>query len=121
MMWLIALTIVTALPAPAPTHPGFVDAAQLAAVCSAEGADAAVQRALCLGYVTGVADQLLARPPGRRPPTVCPPADLTPKATLDAVLRHSRFAATAKGIGAADFVRFALERAYPCPIDRSRR
>lgn len=121
MLWLVALTVVTALPPPAPTHPGFVDAAQLVAVCSAEGPNAAVREAFCLGYVTGAVDQLLARPAGRRPATVCPPADLTPKAALDAVLRHERFAATAKGIGAADFVRFALEKAYPCAIDRSRR
>ena len=33
----------------------------------------------------------------------------------------ARFARDAKGIGAADFVRFALERAYPCPVERSRR
>lgn len=121
MHWLLALTVVTALPPPVSTHPGFVDAAQLAAVCTASGPDAAVQRALCLGYVTGVTDHLLARSPGRRPPSVCPPPDLTPKAALDAVMLHVRFATNAKGIGAADFVRFALERAYPCPIDRSRR
>lgn len=98
-----------------------MDAAQLAAVCSADGPESEAQRALCLGYITGVADQLLARPAGRRPPTVCPPPDLTPKAALDAVMRYVRFAETAKGVGAADFVRFALERAYPCPADRSRR
>ena len=120
MRWLMALTVVTALPPPAPTHPGFVDAAQLAAVCTADGPEAANQRALCLGYVTGSLDQLLARSSGRRPPTVCPPADLTPKAALDAVLRYVRYATTAKGVGAADFVRFSLERAYPCPTDRTR-
>ncbi|TAJ71993.1 MAG: hypothetical protein EPO51_12835 [Phenylobacterium sp.] len=121
MLWLMALTVVTALPPPVPTHPGFVDAAQLAAICSADGPEAEGPRALCLGYVTGAVDQLLARVPGRRPATVCPPADLTPKAAVDAVMRYARFAATGKGIGAADFVRFALERAYPCPVDRSRR
>ena len=121
MRWLMALTIVTALaPRPA-THPGFVDAAQLNAVCHAEGPDAAAARALCLGYVTGAVDQILARTSSRRLPTVCLPADLTPKAALDAVLRYDRFAASAKGVGAADFVRFALERAYPCPVERSPR
>jgi len=118
---LLALTIVTALPAQAPTHPGFVDAAQLAAVCDAEGSGAATAQALCLGYVTGAVDQILARPAGHRSPTVCPPPDFTPRAALDAVMRYARFASTAKGIGAADFVRFALERAYPCPVERSPR
>jgi len=121
MRWLMALTLVTALPPPGPTHPGFVDAAQLAAVCTAAGPEAGSSQALCLGYVTGVVDQLLARPPGRRPATVCPPSDFTPKAAVEAVLRHVRFATTARGIGAADFVRFALERAYPCPVERSQR
>jgi len=119
--WVLALTIVTALPPPEPTHLGFVDAAQLAGACAAEGPDAVSARAFCLGYVTGAVDQLLARPAGRRPPTICPPSDLTPKAALDAVMRHVRFANGAKGIGAADFVRFGLERAYPCPVERSPR
>jgi len=119
--WLMAFIIVTALPPKPVTHPGFVDAAQLAAACAAEGPQAAQMRAICLGYVTGVADQLLARTPGRRPPAICPPAGSTPGDAVAAVQRHARFAITAQGIGAADFVRFALERAYPCPVERSPR
>lgn len=106
-----------ALPPPEPTHPGFVDAPRLQALCAA---DAASARALCLGYVTGAADSLLV-PRGRsRRATVCPPADLTPGDAVAAVTRYGRYASGAAGVGAADFVRFALERAYPCPIERSR-
>jgi len=117
--WLMALTIVTGLPPQPPTHPGFVDAARLQAMCDAEGPDAAMARVVCLGYVMGVVDQLLARPTARRPAAICPPPDFTPKAALEAVMRHTRFASTAKGIGAADFVRFALQQAYPCPTERT--
>ena len=119
--WLMALAIVTKLPPPAPTHLGFLDAARLQAVCSADGPNASEARALCLGYVTGALDQLLARAAGRRPATVCPPPGLTPQEAVEAVMRYDRYAVTARGVGAADFIRFALERAYPCPVERSPR
>lgn len=121
MRWLMAFIIVTALPPKPVTYPGFVDAAQLAAACAADGPHAAEMRAVCLGYVTGVADQLLARTSGRRPPTICPPPGFTPGDAVAAVQRHARLASSAQGIGAADFVRFALERACPCPVERSPR
>ena len=111
----------SALPPPEPTHPGFFDAPRLQALCSAEGPDASSARAICLGYVTGAVDEMLARGARRRRAAVCPPDDLTPSAALAAVMRQSRYASTANGVGAADFVRFALERAYPCPFERSRR
>jgi|GEM_PF-3796647 len=109
-----------ALPPPDPTHPGFLDAPRLQSLCAAEGPGAAAAQALCLGYVTGLADGLLVpRARGRRT-TVCPPADATPSAAVAAVKRHGRYASAATGVGAADFVRFALERAWPCPVERSR-
>jgi hypothetical protein len=116
---LLAMIVVTAPPPPAPTHPGFMDAARLQAVCAERGPDAASAKVLCLGYVMGLTDQLLARPSRRSGPTVCPPADFTAKAAVQAVQRYGRYAD--KGVGAAEFVRFALERTYPCPIERSRR
>ena len=113
MHWLILLTVVTSLPPPAPTHAGFLDAARLQALCNAEGPDAASARSLCLGYVTGAVDQMLARTGRGAPAMICPPGELTPKLALAAVLRRTRYASTATGIGAAGFVRFALEQAYP--------
>ncbi|WP_293900232.1 Rap1a/Tai family immunity protein [Phenylobacterium sp.] len=118
---LIALTLVTALPPAALSHPAFFDAARLQALCVADGPDAASAHALCLGYVAGAVDQLLTRQARRGRSTVCVPADLTPKAALQAVQRHARFASTAHGVGAADFVRFAMEQAYPCSGESSRR
>lgn len=49
------------------------------------------------------------------------PADLTPQAACEAVIRYAHLAARSKDAGGADFVRFAMERAYPCPIERSPR
>ena len=121
MWWLLTMTIVTALPPPEPKHPAFLDAPRLQALCDADGPDAASAKTFCLGYVTGVVDQLLTRPPQRGGPTICPSADFTPVAAVAAVQRYERYAISAKGVGAADFVRYALERAYPCPIERTRR
>lgn len=104
------------LPPPEPTHPGFVDAVQLEALCRAEGPDAGTGRAICLGYVTGVVDTLLLPRKGRGG-RVCPRDNPTPADAVAAVMRHSRYASAAPGVGAADFVRFALERAWPCPPD----
>ncbi|WP_293677232.1 Rap1a/Tai family immunity protein [uncultured Phenylobacterium sp.] len=112
------MIIVTALPPPGPTTPGFLDAARLQAVCADSGPEAAPARAFCLGYVMSVADQVLARPPRRTGPMVCPPADFTGKAAVEAVQRYGRYAD--KGVSATEFVRFALGRAYPCPIERTR-
>lgn len=111
---------VPALPPPEPTHPGFLDAPRLQSLCAAEGPDAGAAQALCLGYVTGMADGLLAPRAGGRRTTICPPADATPAAAVAAVKRQGRYASGATGVGAADFVRFALERAWPCPVQRSR-
>jgi hypothetical protein len=120
MSWLIAI-IVTALPPPEPTHPAFLDAARLQAVCADDGPDAASAKLLCMGYVMGVADQLLARPSRRGGPSICLSADFTPRAAVEAVQRRAPHIRTTEGVGAAEFVRSALERAYPCPINRSRR
>lgn len=114
MIAVLFASIATTLPSPAPTHPGFFDAPGLAAMCSAEGPDAVAARGLCLGYVTGAVDALLVPRRRGRAATVCPPADATPKDAVAVVLRYRRYAEGAKGLGAADFVRFALERAWPC-------
>jgi threonine/homoserine/homoserine lactone efflux protein len=113
--WLMAI-IVTTLPAPGPTHPAFFEATRLQAVCADEGPEAASAKVFCMGYVMGVADLLLTRPLRRGGPTICPPADFKGKDAVEAVHRSDRYAT--KGQPAAEFVRFALERAYPCPVQR---
>lgn len=116
MFWLLALSIVTGLPPPPPSQPGFIDAARLAALCGAAGPDSQSARSLCLGYVVGSVDQLMALQARRGRATVCLPKDLTAESAMKAVVRHSRYASTATGVGAAGFVRLALEQAYPCPV-----
>lgn len=101
-----------------PTQPmsGFVDAAKLISMCTDAGPAAAAARAVCLGYVVGSVDQLMAqqarREEARR--TICPPKTLTADQAVQAVVRHPTFAAKGVGIGASAYVRFAMEQTYPC-------
>lgn len=116
MFGLLLLSLVTGEPPPPALLPGFLDAARLMAFCEAKGEDADAGRALCMGYVVGAVDQLVAqqarRDESRR--TICVPKAMTPNDAVAAVVKYSRFAATAKGIGASSFVRFAMEDTYPC-------
>jgi len=113
MPWLFALLLATSSSPAPPRMQGFFDAAQLAAVC---GVDTPSARSICLGYVVGSLDQVMAQQSRRRPSrrTICPPAGMTAQDVVKVVARHSKFAETATGLGAAGFVRFALEDAYPC-------
>ena len=46
--------------------------------------------------------------------TVCPPNGMTASDAINAVLKRSRVASTATGVGASGFVAFAMEDAFPC-------
>jgi hypothetical protein len=116
MLGLLLLSLVTGgAPAPAPM-PGFVDAPKLMSMCKAEGPGAAAGQSICMGYVMGAVDQLMAQQARREGPrrTICPPKTLTVKAAVAGVVKYSRFANTARGIGASSFIRFAMEDTYPC-------
>jgi hypothetical protein len=118
MLGLVILSLTTGvLPQPT-TTPGFLDAAKLVAFCGASGPDAKAGQAICMGYVVGAVDQLLVqqarRDEVRR--TICPPKTLSATDAMKAVVKYSRFASTAHGIGAASFVRFAMEDTYPCTV-----
>jgi hypothetical protein len=76
------MTIVTALTPPQPTHPAFMDAPRLQATCDAEGPDAPAAKAVCIGYVMGVVDQLMTRSARRGGPTFCPSADFNARAAV---------------------------------------
>lgn len=122
MLTLLILSLIAgAAPAPAPTPmPGFVDTAKLISMCKAEGPGAAAGQAICMGYVTGAVDQLMAQQARREGPrrTICPPKTMTVNDAVAAVVKFSRFGATAQGIGASSFIRFAMEDTYPCrPAD----
>jgi len=116
MLGLLLLTLVTGAPPPAPTMSGFVDAAKLISMCQAEGPDATAGQSICMGYVIGAVDQLMAQQARRDGPrrTICPPKAMTVNEAVAAVIKYARFGKTARGIGAASFIRFAMEDTYPC-------
>lgn len=118
MIAALILSLVTGgAPAP-PSMPGFVDSPRLVSMCKAEGPDAKSGQAICMGYVVGAVDQLMAQQARRDVPrrTICPPKSLTASDAVEAIVKYSRFAVTARGIGAAGFVRFAMEDTYPCQV-----
>ena len=115
MLWFLMLSLVVGPPPPAPKQVGFMDARRLIALCEASGPDASSGRSLCLGYVVGSVDQLLARQSRRGRATICTPPGFKAEDALGSVVSHARYASTADGMGAAEFVRFALEDSYPCP------
>jgi hypothetical protein len=116
MPWFLALSLVVGLPPRASNPSGFLDAGRLVALCSASGPDALSGRSLCLGYVVGSVDQLLAQQARRGRATFCPPPGFKADDALATVMGHARYASAADGMAAAGFVRFALEDAYPCPV-----
>jgi hypothetical protein len=118
MLGLLLLSLVTGSPPPPPTMSGFVDAAKLISMCQAEGPDAMAGQSICVGYVIGAVDQLMAQQARRDGPsrTICPPKAMTVNEAVAAVVKYSRFGKTAQGIGAASFIRFAMEDTYPCQV-----
>jgi hypothetical protein len=117
---LAALGTAAAAPAPRPAMLGFVDAAALSGFCTATGEKAGEGRMVCLSYITGAVDQLLADQAMRAPDdrTICVPGDVTAEAVMKSVATHATWSKSAKGVSAAGFVKFAMEAAYPCnPAD----
>lgn len=112
-----------ALAAPAPDMLGFIDAATLSGFCTSTGEKAKEGRTICLSYVTGAVDQLLAEqslgPPDAR--RICLPVGITAQAVLKTINAHAGWSSTAKGISAANFIRHAMEQAYPCQEQSDRR
>ncbi|HEY2358718.1 MAG TPA: Rap1a/Tai family immunity protein [Phenylobacterium sp.] len=115
MHWLVILSLITGTTPPPATLPGFIDAAKLIELCGAE-LDAGPGRAICVGYVVGAVDQLMAQQSqleeARR--TICPPSGMTVEDAVSAVVKYGRFGSTATNIGASGFVRFAMEETFPC-------
>ena len=118
MLAILILSLVTGSPPAASMMPGFMDAAKLGALCNASGPDAKSGQSLCMGYVVGAMDKLMAQQARRETPRrrICPPKAMTANDAVMAVVKYSRFAVTAKGIGASSFIRFAMEDTYPCQV-----
>jgi len=123
MSWLIAVLLASA-PPPTGVPPmlGFVDAASLSGFCTAAGDKARDGKLVCLSYVTGAVDQLLAEQSLRTPDdrTICVPSDVTAAGVMRAVTAYAGWSKSGVGISGASFVRYALERAYPCDLTDAR-
>jgi hypothetical protein len=120
--WVVGLVLAgfgsgaAAAPASPPEMLGFLDAATLSGFCGATGAQTRDGRMVCLSYVTGAADQLLAEQALKGPSerTICIPRTANAETVMRAVAAYAPWSATAKGVSAANFVKFALQQAYPC-------
>ena len=116
--WAVAAALLAAAPAekPPPEMLGFVDAAELSEFCAASLPAAIDARMVCLSYITGAVDQILAQQALDDPAfrAICLPRDITAEAVMQEVNVHAGWAKTAKGVSGANFVRYAMERAYPC-------
>jgi hypothetical protein len=118
MLAVLILSLVTGSTPPPAMMPGFMDTSKLVAMCKADGPDAQAGQAICMGYVAGALDQLLAQQSRREGPrrTICVPNSMTVNDAVTAVVKYSRFAVTARGIGASSFIKFAMEDTYPCQV-----
>lgn len=95
---------------------GFLDAATLSEACAASAVDA---RAICMGYIAGAADQLLAAQAGRGPAAqrICIPQGSRTATVVAVVATYAAWSHDAEGISAASFVEAVLQRAYPCQAE----
>lgn len=118
-MWGLALAVMLqGVSLEAPPMVGFFDSVTLAETCRATGDTAATKQSVCLGYLAGAIDQLMMSQSLADSRTICPPSGTTLDGAVRAVLQRSSWAAaTAKGLSAAGFVKFALEDAFPCRRD----
>lgn len=118
MTWLGLLASGVLAGAPTDMVPGFMEGGVLASLCSPapEAIDADLRSALCLGYIVGVADQILlieaAAPPPLR--SICPPPTVLAEDLRDDVLAVLERRPIARTAAAASVVSLALARRYPC-------
>lgn len=98
--------------ASAQDHAGFVDAAMLVEICSAAEP---VLSSVCLGYVVGAVDQMLADDSGEDR-TFCMPHDLRAEDLVEMLRAQGSSAADEHSLSGADFLRFVFEQAYPCQV-----
>lgn len=113
MTWLLILSLVTAVPPPPPAVQGFMSAKDLTVLCTPQDDSSA----LCLGYLVGAVDQLLARQ-ARRPAarhTICLPKGVTAEAMRDTVMTRLARDPLNRPEAAADAISQAVQAEYACP------
>ncbi len=121
MIWLVLLATGVVATTPPADLRGFLDGRQLQEHCRPGPADdlADLRSALCLGYVVGSADQLLAveaeTPPHLR--SFCPPRTTIAEDLRDAAMDLLDQHPEARDAAAATVVAGALAARYPCPAD----
>lgn len=120
-LWVVVGVLLTAA-APKKAPPdmfGFVDAAELSQFCAETDPLGLERRMVCLSYITGAVDQILAQQAldDSAYRTICLPSDVTAEAVMREVNAYANWSKTAKGVSGANFVRFAMESAYPCDAD----
>lgn len=116
MPWLLIFSLNVTQPTPVAMMQGFVSTGVLRSFCEASDDDPDHGQLLCLGYLAGVTDQLLARESRRRVTRrkICLPADLKVDDLRDAVLAYQAMTDTSDDVAAAASVRVALEATFPC-------
>lgn len=118
MNWLVVFATAVVATSPSADLRGFLDGQQLHEHCRPNPADdlADLRSALCLGYIVGSTDQILAAE-AETPPELksfCPPQTVLAEdlrgAAMDFLDRHPK----ARSAAAAPLVAAALAARYPC-------
>ncbi|WP_340647611.1 Rap1a/Tai family immunity protein [Phenylobacterium sp.] len=115
MNWFFLISLVTASPlSPSPQAvQGFMTASDLTVLCTPQDESSA----LCLGYLVGAVDQLLARQARRSAArhTICLPKGMTAETMRGAIMARLARDPRNRPHAAADAVRHAVEAEYACP------
>jgi len=113
------VSVMGASPVAPPSRPpiaGFMNAERLSTHCAADLDLEAAMGDICVGYVAGVADQLMSKqsdlPPAKR--TVCMPATATVGDLKAAVQAHMAMVEYEPNSAAAVIVERSLAVAFPC-------
>lgn len=111
----LLLPLGSASAAPTQGHAGFVDAAKLMEICSANEDVEPILSSVCLGYVVGAVDEMLAEDGGEHR-IFCMPDDLRAQDLVEVLRAQGSSVADEHSLSGADFLRFVFEQAYPCQV-----
>lgn len=122
LLWALSMTPPRSVHIPTPTAPapvsrslkGFMSAADLEAHCSADPNAKDGLHDVCLGYLAGATDQILAPLGLPNVRIMCAPDDLTLGAVRDAFLGYLKSHPDARTSSAASILPVVLIDAFPC-------